>query len=871
MMYSGSVVWCYQLALGLWMVVWLASGNVIGSRGSVTVSDPFQLSMALNSTQYPQYKYIVLANATGSTYVLNGTMTFLLSSQRVSITSPVGHSTIRCAHASQVLTFIVQSGCDFLFLENVIFAGCSSVQLLWPQGSEIANVLSVVLTSVRFVDVGGSGVYIGLTATERSSVLVLDRCRVADSTSTLFIAGSISISDCEWNNVDAASVTNNSSSLAVQINTALELNNTKFIGNSGGPYMGTIEIDIHYMQSQQDVSVKVANCTFNANVAQYHGTLTVSSTGSANQTVSVVVQDSTFLNNSATYGGGIKIFAPVSSPTFVTIKNCLFDSNNASYGGGVALLAVSSPIRAFIYSTTFTGNQASEGGALWINSTLPAQDGFNCTATLLEVIIADNVASMGVVQAYQFMVFMTDCMVTRNYGGRGALVYKNVEGTMSGCDVSLNTVSNASLNGAAVLLMCDVGQTGCAYMIFQSSINFNAGIANGLYVSGMNVHIQRSYIWGNALYGIMCNGNQLGFITIDASQSNSIYQNGAGLPSPKDTKCNYCMIVLAGDQGSACCNQPLGICGTCSNDGSTSCLATNCKIPYSNCSTTTTLSRPDSNALVTYSGANPTLVDTNNNDTDIASLLLYSIGETDGMYLLSEVAFLPSPVYATDSIDRSIVTFVGFLPNGAKISFQHSLFGSSQDVKYAQTSFTVGRSNLKVTVSIEGWPTNAPVIFDIRLKCAMPVNTFKTEARPSQSIIEDTTISQSNHPSTTPVLSLANVFESTTDSSSIATVVPVTSIKRHVCDTYTVCFLVQFPGIQGTSVLYDPDVGALVGESEQDHSDDDSQTLLVEILVPVLVGSALLCLCCVVLIAVVIAVVGRVSRRSVADLDTVNL
>eukprot|EP01087_Luapelamoeba_hula_P024566 TRINITY_DN9408_c0_g1_i2.p1 TRINITY_DN9408_c0_g1~~TRINITY_DN9408_c0_g1_i2.p1 ORF type:complete len:102 (-),score=4.61 TRINITY_DN9408_c0_g1_i2:63-368(-) len=95
MMYSGSVVWCYQLALGLWMVVWLASGNVIGSRGSVTVSDPFQLSMALNSTQYPQYKYIVLANATGSTYVLNGTMTFLLSSQRVSITSPVGHSTIR--------------------------------------------------------------------------------------------------------------------------------------------------------------------------------------------------------------------------------------------------------------------------------------------------------------------------------------------------------------------------------------------------------------------------------------------------------------------------------------------------------------------------------------------------------------------------------------------------------------------------------------------------------------------------------------------------------------------------------------------------------------------------------------------------------
>lgn len=168
-------------------------------------------------------------------------------------------------------------------------------------------------------------------------------------------------------------------------------------GNSGGAglYVVGSTVTLHRCQISDNLAhsgagmyahaslVTISNCTFSGNLASdgRGGALYISA-DLANPLTTTIV-DSSFLNNTATVGGGVGDAGAIwsSSGAPVNIDRCLFEGNEAAWrftygsfaanGGAIVLFGDGSRIA----NTTFRGNRAHVGGALWLAS---AVDIVNC-------------------------------------------------------------------------------------------------------------------------------------------------------------------------------------------------------------------------------------------------------------------------------------------------------------------------------------------------------------------------------------------------------------------------------------------------------------------------------------------------------------
>ena len=131
-------------------------------------------------------------------------------------------------------------------------------------------------------------------------------------------------------------------------NVTLDIQETSFTGNRAH-YAGAVEV-------QQQSYLRITDCTFKDNSAKRDG-------GAIAGGFQVVLEinGSLFPNNSAQQGGAIN----AQQQTNLSITNCKFEHNFASELGGAILVYMS--VKLKIQETNFTGNGAISGGALWVD------------------------------------------------------------------------------------------------------------------------------------------------------------------------------------------------------------------------------------------------------------------------------------------------------------------------------------------------------------------------------------------------------------------------------------------------------------------------------------------------------------------------
>eukprot|EP01087_Luapelamoeba_hula_P016949 TRINITY_DN5275_c0_g2_i1.p1 TRINITY_DN5275_c0_g2~~TRINITY_DN5275_c0_g2_i1.p1 ORF type:complete len:575 (-),score=35.07 TRINITY_DN5275_c0_g2_i1:17-1741(-) len=473
---------------------------------------------------------IVLADGEGSAYTITPDI-YTFAARQVSLVSANGiaRSIISCSGQSSDLMFDLNNSLQF---DKVTFTNCSGIFL--QRFASSGDFSSVTLRDVSFNNIGQNGVNIQLFDVENPghpqglSQVNLVECDFVASTSVNITADMVSISGCTFKRLNTHSYPK--PTVQIKAISHVTINTTNFCLNSAGTVLGNIYVETCPGETQVS-TVVVDNCYVASSIVTQLGTFTVFSNSGPDAQVYVSISDSTFYNNSADVGGGVKIYSEVSNTT-VMISNRTFDMNQAiGGGGGIALVMNQGPMTAVISSSTFTRLTSKRGSAIYLQSL----DNSYGALTLWQSLVSNSITTVtGVIEAFQWNVILLDSLITRNQGYSGIIVMnRGTSGSMTGCDVSLNYVGSSDGTGAVVLTGTtraerrQEGQESASFNISKSSINLNTGYANGLYAAGVNVTITDSYIWSNVQHGIICNG--LGTI-VDASQSDSIYQNAWGLP-----------------------------------------------------------------------------------------------------------------------------------------------------------------------------------------------------------------------------------------------------------------------------------------------------------------------------------------------------
>ncbi len=140
-------------------------------------------------------------------------------------------------------------------------------------------------------------------------------------------------------------------------------------------------------------------------------------------------------NRSPYFGGAI---ASVSSDALLTVSNCFFFGNSSANGGAIACWG-----DALITHSTFRGNQATRGGALYTQSpgTILTRSTFN-----------GNAAAAGGAIVYITSVTLKHCTISGNSAEAGGGLYSFLPGTAQ-CDFSIvagNRGSTTDIDGLVV-------------------------------------------------------------------------------------------------------------------------------------------------------------------------------------------------------------------------------------------------------------------------------------------------------------------------------------------------------------------------------------------------------------------------------------
>eukprot|EP01087_Luapelamoeba_hula_P018606 TRINITY_DN6015_c0_g1_i1.p1 TRINITY_DN6015_c0_g1~~TRINITY_DN6015_c0_g1_i1.p1 ORF type:complete len:887 (+),score=67.25 TRINITY_DN6015_c0_g1_i1:328-2661(+) len=708
-----------------------------------------------------------------------------------------------------------------IYISELTIESCEDgITATWSQSP--SSTFELQLYSVNFLSIGRFPLSLGSLqdAAIKGSNLILNQCRFVDSNGSMIRVDIVWIVNTEFkSNQGSGSV------FEIQIprygtsGGSVTITNTTFVDNLssqyGAPYV--------YVPKDRMVDVNISNCQFYGNkVASNGGGIFIYALGQVNS----FVDSCSFSFNSAEQGGGLAAIAVEDGSITITVSNNDFSDCVASDGGGAIYL--SGDVTCSVISTYIGKSQADAGSAIW---------------------------------ALCPVIFIKSTWITNNIANISS-VYLNV----STATVVDSYISSNAMNLPSYAIQALWNTT---MFISGSSINANTIHGGGVGASGFTTYVivSESFLWGNAGPGLSCQSGA----HIDAQNNNSIYRNDyLSLGMKSDASCSSCQVIMSGGLDACFRTCVTDICGVC--DGNSLCLSANCNLPYSACAastnsgSSTTISNQESTVAVNYVGISPRLVDSSQNNTgkQLVFLNIYSLSDKPpngepNVYLLGNETFLPSTIYSSAlSSAQSAISFHSILSNGAKLLVQQSLFGMPQNVSYAGTQFVVDNSTLKVSLEISDWPNPNDVQLDLRVTCPDTIISVDISSRESilkeYQIATDTTIS---------ILSLAEVFVSTNDDG-VSKVVSAAINLANSSET-DLQFLITFPGPIGT-MLYDPDLGALVNtESSSHHADGDDENLLVEILVPTLVGGALLFVCCTVLVLLLAAVVaGRHRRRQMA-------
>ena len=332
-------------------------------------------------------------------------------------------------------------------------------------------------------------------------------------------------------------------------------------------------------------SVTVTGSTFSNNLAVTGGGMFAR--GSVNGGDFVTIDNCTFDNNTAVEpvnptridGGGLFLFA-VSD---VTIRDCTFSNNTATKRGGGVQVSAQDAAGAFaiIENTTFTGNRVTdtdigEGGGLYLSLT---------DATVTNSVFDSNYAGLYGGGLYVFTssphsATISTCAFTDNSsansggglftsGGSqldmvvtaatfdsnqsqlgGGLAVLNTNTTVSGCDITRNSVS---LYGGGLY-----SGTGTLF-IDKSFFGYNQATRGGGVYRGLNLPplITNNIFYGNtstdnggAIYFAAFSGGGYAEIANNTFSENSAVSSGGGISSNSSDSSFVTNCIFWGDTGS---------------------------------------------------------------------------------------------------------------------------------------------------------------------------------------------------------------------------------------------------------------------------------------------------------------------------------
>jgi hypothetical protein len=221
------------------------------------------------------------------------------------------------------------------------------------------------------------------------------------------------------------------------------------------------------------------------------------------------------------------------------------------------------------------------------------------------------------------------------------------------------------------------------------------------------------------------------------------------------------------------------------------------------------------------------------------------------------------PVYSVDANGNTVLhtDLRQTLPNGATLLVSQALNIYLYPLVIQGQSFFVNDNNLKVTIELSGWPGNkvtqpveVDMVFNLSENVSDVVNGVANDPNFNNSIINSTTLQTAN---TNITMSFLDFFisPSLTDTS-VYYSYDMTVVQQFSNGTnlQTLTFVFS-PGWTQTAI-YDPQLGILFTSTGDGGADggDGTTTLLLEILIPVCVGGALIAVVGAIVVGLVIAV-----------------
>ena len=252
-----------------------------------------------------------------------------------------------------------------------------------------------------------------------------------------FISGNVVISNSDFFNTQLNnSFTNTGSVFSLTQSSNLQVNGSKFIGNSAG-YGGLGGCLFANMFSQSSFY----NCTFINNTALMGGCFYISNgEGDGNKNITTHIIGSSLISNKATFGGAIYILGRNSN---LLLGDSFVYDNFASSGGGMYITGVLSGFLA--YNNQFINNKAlfGTGGAVYYVNCIPELYGCFSSSN------SSSQSSIGVCTSETSLleIEFVNCEFTKNEamreGGALSLTSSSLKFIISNCNFTENIGASA--------------------------------------------------------------------------------------------------------------------------------------------------------------------------------------------------------------------------------------------------------------------------------------------------------------------------------------------------------------------------------------------------------------------------------------------
>ena len=285
-------------------------------------------------------------------------------------------------------------------------------------------------------------------------------------------------------------------------NVTLDIQGTAFVGNKA-LQGGAIDV-------QKEVYLSITNCIFKNNSAEH-----LAGAIFAGHNVTVDIQGTNFVGNKAGYDGGA---IEVQQQAHFQATDCVFKNNSAPLTGG----AVSSGVNVTldIQDTTFMGNKAFQGGAVFVQQQSQLQvtscvfdenvsqqgggavaGGINVTIDLIKTNFTCNRAQMqgGVIDVQeQVNISLTSCRLENNFAtlNAGAIIaFTNVI-----LKIRETNFTNNSAPDAGAILVQFQGECHIAFCSFQGNTAKTYGGAVDIVNSSLEIE-NTDFSNNNSSYG----------------------------------------------------------------------------------------------------------------------------------------------------------------------------------------------------------------------------------------------------------------------------------------------------------------------------------------------------------------------------------